>query len=295
MKKFDRSKIALFLACMSVLGNSTSAMNANKAQDPKTVAAVGGARNQPKKINWDKVVKIGGFTVAGLAALEAIHSFIGGFTDSKAGSYSIGRAIRNYVKKNEQPEPAKPDGNVDVPKSAEIVENNDINNNRKNNDFEKEHEDFMKEIDNLVGDAEVLIKNFKNTAENSKKFINESQFFLGANHMMLNKELVDFNSAISKKLGKEHSDGLQTALEKIKEENSGLTENQKEILKDLLHVIKSNQINEKDAETIVIDNSSNNVKISVTLNSIVYCLELLGPAVNIYKSEKLVACLQYSK
>ena len=36
-----------------------------------------------------------------------------------------------------------------MPKSVEIVENNDINNNRENNDFEKEHEAFMKKIKTL--------------------------------------------------------------------------------------------------------------------------------------------------
>ena len=89
-----------------------------------------GARIQPKKVNWNKVVKIGGFTVAGLAALETIHSLIGGFTDSKVGSYSIGRAIRNRVKKNEQLEPAKQeDDNAkgemtsDQPKTAEQDDN----------------------------------------------------------------------------------------------------------------------------------------------------------------------------
>ena len=42
MKKFGKNKIALFLACTSVLGNKASAMSANKVQNPKTVAAVGG-------------------------------------------------------------------------------------------------------------------------------------------------------------------------------------------------------------------------------------------------------------
>jgi hypothetical protein len=49
MKKFDRSKIALFLACMSVLGNSTSAMNANKVQNPQTIGTVGGRETNLKK------------------------------------------------------------------------------------------------------------------------------------------------------------------------------------------------------------------------------------------------------
>ncbi len=109
MAKLGKDKIALFLACASVLGGKTQAMNISKVQNPQTIGTVGGARNQPKKINWGKIAKIGGFTVAGLAALETIHSLIGGLTDSKLGSYSIGRAIRNRVKKNEQPDSGKPD------------------------------------------------------------------------------------------------------------------------------------------------------------------------------------------
>ena len=42
MKKFGKDKIALFLACTSVLGNKASAMNTNEAKAPQTVAAVGG-------------------------------------------------------------------------------------------------------------------------------------------------------------------------------------------------------------------------------------------------------------
>ena len=78
------------------MGGKTQAMN-TKGSNPQTLGAVVGARNQPKKINWNKIIKIVGFTVAGLAALETIHSLIGGFTDFKAGSYSIGRAIKNSL------------------------------------------------------------------------------------------------------------------------------------------------------------------------------------------------------
>ena len=90
------------LACASVfVGKTQAAQNVKTAQ---TLGAVVGARNQPKKINWNKIAKIGGFTVAGLAALEALHSLIGEFTDSKFGSYSFGRLIRYHVKENEHPD-----------------------------------------------------------------------------------------------------------------------------------------------------------------------------------------------
>ena len=271
MAKLGKDKIALLLACASVLGGKTQAMNISKVQNPQTIGTVGGARNQPKKINLGKIAKIGGFTVAGLAALEAIHSLIGGFTDSKLGSYSIGRAIKNYVNKNEQPDPTKPgDGNVENIKDNDNI-NDDFNSRfKKACDLNAKHDVFMEEISNI------LEKELRTNIENVQNS-------------------VDFDLAISKKLDKEHSDELQTALEKIKEKNSGLTENQKEILKDLLQVIKSDKINKEDAETIGVSGSGATVKISVTLNSIVYCLELLGPSVNIYKSGELIAHLQYSK
>ena len=46
-------------------------------------------------------------TLGTLGGLEFIHSMIGGFTDSKAGSYSFGRLIKNCVKKNETSQPRK--------------------------------------------------------------------------------------------------------------------------------------------------------------------------------------------
>ena len=49
MKKFGKDKIALFLACTSVLGNKASGINTNKAQSPQIVAAVGGATSCSNK------------------------------------------------------------------------------------------------------------------------------------------------------------------------------------------------------------------------------------------------------
>ena len=100
----SKSKIAVTLLGALAFGANAQAMNSGvkDVKSEQTIGAVGGARNQHKKINWQKIAKIGGFSVAGLAALETIHSIIGGVTDSKLGSFSIGRAIRNRIKKNEQ-------------------------------------------------------------------------------------------------------------------------------------------------------------------------------------------------
>ena len=42
MAKLGKDKIALFLACASIFGGKTQAMNISKVQNPQTVATVGG-------------------------------------------------------------------------------------------------------------------------------------------------------------------------------------------------------------------------------------------------------------
>ena len=59
MKKFGRNKIALFLACTSVLGGKIQAMNLDEAQTQQTLATVGGGRlltiilNLSLRLSWD--------------------------------------------------------------------------------------------------------------------------------------------------------------------------------------------------------------------------------------------------
>ena len=125
-----------------------------------------GARIQPKKINWQKIAKIGGFAAAGLVVLEAIHSAIGGFTDYEAGSYSIGRAIRNRVKKNEQ---------------LDSGEHSDEKLNERNNEEENDEKD-----ENLnavlgkfqaVGNVELFGK-FKVRLRNAYQSLNNNKYQL---------------------------------------------------------------------------------------------------------------------
>jgi hypothetical protein len=58
-------------------------------------------------------------TLGTLGSLELIHSMIGGFTDSKAGSYSIGKAIRNRIKNNEQPDLRTKDDDENIENNEE--------------------------------------------------------------------------------------------------------------------------------------------------------------------------------
>ena len=87
MKKFGRDRIALFLTCMSVLGSRTSAMNTNKAQNPQSVAAVGGvtSRNdQFVKQGLTKNQKLGiGAAITTLVAVPAVALTIWGIKKHK--------------------------------------------------------------------------------------------------------------------------------------------------------------------------------------------------------------------
>lgn len=95
MKKFGKDKVALFLTCMSVFGNRTSAMNANKAQNPQPVVAVGGAtsrnnRSVKQGLSKNQKLAIGG--AVSLAVVSAVGFTIWGVTRSKnkSGSPSDG-------------------------------------------------------------------------------------------------------------------------------------------------------------------------------------------------------------
>ena len=68
----------------------------------------------------------------------------------------------------------------------------------------------------------------------------------------MQKNLVVFDQKICNELDLNQGGILAIALNAINEKYSEISEVHKSTLKDLLHVIKSNQINEKDAKTIVI-------------------------------------------
>jgi len=59
---------------------------------------------ETKSIDWKTVV---GGTIGVLFTAETVHSIVGAATDSKLGSYSVGRAIKNYINKNKQRGPGE--------------------------------------------------------------------------------------------------------------------------------------------------------------------------------------------
>ena len=118
MKKFGRRKIALVLACASILGGKTQAMN--KPQSQKTVAAVGEAttKNSSKGfVNWVKNHKLG--------------VGIGGVLTATTTAALIFLGVRYLGKKESDDDPNKgnnPIENGDIPKDAgnpkEVVKKN---------------------------------------------------------------------------------------------------------------------------------------------------------------------------
>ncbi len=141
MKKFGKDKIALFLACTSVLGNKASAMSANKVQNPKTVAAVGGVtsrNNQSVKQGLSKKQKFTIATIASILAVTAVGLTIWGVKkhlSSKNNSSKKDNKDDNK-KNNENIEVSNEDNaenlNENSPKKGEKINNNSTL-NKKNN------------------------------------------------------------------------------------------------------------------------------------------------------------------
>lgn len=95
MKKFGRDKVALFLACASVLGSKTYAMDKNKAQNPQIAVEVRKkASSCSKEIpNWLKIlVSVGGVALAVMAYNEIMGGIYG--TNWYLGKYSIVNYLR---------------------------------------------------------------------------------------------------------------------------------------------------------------------------------------------------------
>ena len=78
MKKFGKDKVALFLTCMSVFVNRTSAMNANKAQNPQPVVAVGGATSRNNRSVKQGLSKNQKLAIGGAVSLAVVSAV--GFT-----------------------------------------------------------------------------------------------------------------------------------------------------------------------------------------------------------------------
>ena len=116
MKKFGKNKIALLLACASIFGGETQAMDTNKSQRHQTLAARGatdknsnkGFANWAKNHKWQLAVGIGVPVVATASILAFLGVKYWGKKDN-GGEPNKGKPIKN----NNGNEPTE---NKDIPK-----------------------------------------------------------------------------------------------------------------------------------------------------------------------------------
>ena len=265
MHKNFKNKFAALAACASILGSETSAMNSNKIEVKKTqtIGTVGGARNQPKKINWKKIVTIGGLVVAGGVVLETIHSLIGGFTDSKLGKWSIGEVIKNRLKKNKQSD----------------YGNQDVGDQFKEKDESIEKGKEINEANSKKIKKDIISKVNKKLVVGPNKFKEE----LKEN----NEEWVKFDEKVCEKSSEQYLEKFKKALNEIKKNT--FTEGEERELCDLLQVVRDNKISYNDALRLGV--SSN--KILLILNSVVYSIIVEEEGVAIEKDNKAIANLKY--
>jgi hypothetical protein len=162
MKRFSRRKIALVLACASVLGGKTQAMN--KPQSQKTIAAVGEAttKNSSKGfVNWVKNHKLGVGVGGALTAATAVTLTILGVKylgkKESDGEQPI-EGKKNEILKQDQ----KIDDEVNIgSKNNELKEKLKLSNSNKQNEIIK---NLVQEQDNENNNKKN--EKFKNPVQN---------------------------------------------------------------------------------------------------------------------------------
>ena len=161
MKKFRRKKLAFALACASILGGKSQAMDKNKPQSNQTLAAVGGVADKKSSqgfVNWVKNHKwqltVGGtLTVAAAVTLTVLGVKYWGKKDSGGDPNEKGN---NSTKNND----------INAPKDLG-TKDNDINPNKK------QGIQNIKEVnDNSDGNQIIENKNNGDEGGNSKKDLN---------------------------------------------------------------------------------------------------------------------------
>ena len=167
MKKFGKDKIALFLACTSVLGNKASAMSANKVQNPKTVAAVRGVtsrNNQSVKQGLSKKQKFTIATIASILAVTAVGLTIWGVKkhlSSKNNSSKKDNKDDNK-KNNENIEVSNEDNaenlNENSPKKGEKINNNSTLNKKNNSKTQDQEFKFREQNMKMIRENSGLSK-----------------------------------------------------------------------------------------------------------------------------------------
>ena len=145
MKRFSKNKTALLLACISVLGNKTSAMNTSPK--PQTIGAV----TSSKKSNLTKL-KIAGIIGVSILGAGLIYEILG---DTILDVPTILKCIKNKNNNDPKtPEKAKPiENEKNITDSQKIEEpstknNNFLDKNKKHGKLKLTNEDGTLNIEN---------------------------------------------------------------------------------------------------------------------------------------------------
>ncbi len=117
MKKFGKLKMALMLACASVLNGRTSAVDKNITQSQQTVAAVGGAATFNKELNDKKGLSKNAKILLGIASTVVLGSLT---------AFTIW-AVRNHNKNN-----------INLDNTVNRDNNDDSENDNKDNNYIEE-------------------------------------------------------------------------------------------------------------------------------------------------------------
>ena len=201
MNKFGRRKIALALACASILGDKTQATN--KPQSQKTVAAVGGAASRNKGLSKNQKLAI--TVTASIVGVAAIVSTIWG--------------VRKHLnKKNVGPNQSE-DNNVElINKGIEAI------NEKLQSSFIGNDEKDLKSIKQLIGHSTkqfaLALLNFKEAVINELEKSDPEVYVKKFNEML---EIVK-----SHQFSKEEESKLADLLRIVKE-NKIVTEIEKPI------------------------------------------------------------------
>ena len=155
---------------------------------------------ETKSIDWKTVV---GGTIGVLFTAETVHSIVGAATDSKLGSYSVGRAIKNYVNKNKQPGPGKKSHFDDEMKKKidkAVLECDKDKDNAKYEKADEEQEYNPKEANKGADDDEnlkIVLGKFEEASKNTPGLFQKSKnLIINSYKAILNNKygMADFNS-----------------------------------------------------------------------------------------------------
>ncbi|MBO6126886.1 MAG: hypothetical protein J6P21_02670 [Clostridia bacterium] len=217
MSRSNKSRIAVTLLSALAFGANAQAqaqaqdLNKNKITktDGFSIKSTKPAQNsgksgrvtieETKSIDWKTVV---GGTIGVLVAGETVHSIVGAATDSKLGSYSVGRAIKNYVNKNKQRDPGKKFHFGDEMKKKidkavlEYDKDKDKDKNKNLGNIEKNKNVVVNEVPNVVPKVSLVSDNFQQNKQQSITCMNKMVNQMPQNLKVLGNSVVVYLSNV---------------------------------------------------------------------------------------------------